>query len=505
MLHRAQPGHLSTDHLPRRPHVAVVGAGIAGLAAATGLAERGVRVTLLERESQVGGRLAGWDTTLRDGSTVSMNRGFHAFFRQYYTLRDLLRRGDPELAALTPLGDYPLQHRDGHRDTFAGLPRTPPWNAFAFAARSPTFGSGDIARLDHRAALPLAQVSVPEIYHRLDALDAREFLDGIRFPDAAKRLAFSVFSRSFFAAPQDLSAAELATMFHLYFVGSSEGLLFDVPRENFPTSLWQPLLDHLTNHDVELRTSSAVMAVQRHQRRFTVHCTDHRLDVDGVVLACEVDGLRQIVRHSPVLGDQRWRSRIDALPKAPEFVVARWWLDQPVRPDRAPFLATGGYPLLDNISVLDRFDDGAVRWSERTGGSVVEAHAYALDPSEDRDTLVTRLFRDVRSVYPEIAESSVVDERHVYAQDCPLFPPGGFADRPPVRTPVPGLALAGDHVRIDLPVALMERAAATGMHAATTVLRRWGIQGHDLWTVPVNGRFPILRSQRFRNAYRRSA
>ncbi len=43
-----------------RPHAIVVGAGIAGLAAAAGLAERGVRVTVAEREPYLGGRVGGW-------------------------------------------------------------------------------------------------------------------------------------------------------------------------------------------------------------------------------------------------------------------------------------------------------------------------------------------------------------------------------------------------------------------------------------------------------------
>ncbi len=81
---------------------AVVGGGIAGLAAATGLAEKGVRVTLYERGPALGGRLSGRPTVLSDGSTVTMSRGFHAFFRQYYNLRGLLRapiRGSPVCVA----------------------------------------------------------------------------------------------------------------------------------------------------------------------------------------------------------------------------------------------------------------------------------------------------------------------------------------------------------------------------------------------------------------------
>ncbi len=111
--HPASPGQPDTSHLRPLPRVAVVGAGIAGLAAATCLAERGIEVELLEREQYLGGRAGGWHTTLADGSPVTMNRGFHAFFRQYYNLRLLLRRGDPDLSGLTPLADYALVHRDG--------------------------------------------------------------------------------------------------------------------------------------------------------------------------------------------------------------------------------------------------------------------------------------------------------------------------------------------------------------------------------------------------------
>ena len=66
----------------------VVGGGVSGLVAARDLAARGLRVTLVEACEQLGGRVRAWPTD--DGRTMS--RGFHAFFRQYYTLRALLRR-----------------------------------------------------------------------------------------------------------------------------------------------------------------------------------------------------------------------------------------------------------------------------------------------------------------------------------------------------------------------------------------------------------------------------
>jgi isorenieratene synthase len=39
----------------------------------------------------------------------------------------------------------------------------------------------------------------------------------------------------------------------------------------------------------------------------------------------------------------------------------------------------------------------------------------------------------------------------------------------------------------------MERAATTGWSAANQLLAGWGVGGHTLHTVPVQGRSPVLR------------
>lgn len=492
--HPAHAGLADAAELAHRPRVAVVGGGIAGLAAATCLAERGVAVRLLESEPHLGGRVGGWPTTLADGSESAMDRGFHAFFRQYYNLRALLRRADPQLRGLVPLPDYPLVHRDGHRDTFAGLPRTPLWNALSFVARSPTFRWRDVPRLGTRAALPLADVRVPRTYRQLDHRDAAGFLDDIRFPRAAQHLAFEVFSRSFFAAPEQLSAAELATMFHIYFLGSSEGLLFDVAADSFPAALWDPLQRYLEGLGVRVSTGAPVASVERDERGFRVHLPDDACEVDGVVLATDVGALQDLVTASPELGGPPWREQVARQRVAAPFLVSRFWLDRPVRPERHGFLGTSGYDPVDNVSVLDRYDRTAADWASRNGGSVVELHSYALPGSPSVDALREPTLARLREIYPETAGAGIVDERHELRQDCPLLHPGGFADRLPVVSPDPALTVAGDHARIDLPVALMERAATTGMQAANALLSRWGLEGHALWTVPDRGRYAPLRA-----------
>ncbi|MFF3754866.1 FAD-dependent oxidoreductase [Streptomyces sp. NPDC002018] len=477
------------------PDVGVVGGGIAGLAAATGLAERGVRVTLYEREPGLGGRLAGWSVRLADGSTATMSRGFHAFFRQYYNLRGLLRRADPGLGFLTGLPDYPLRHRGGSYDSFARLPRTPPWNALGFVARSPSFGGRDLLAMNATAALPLLDVRVPEVYERLDRESAADLLARIRFPEAARHLAFEVFSRSFFADPGELSAAELVLMFHIYFLGSSEGLLFDVPSEPYPRALWEPLGRYLEGHGATLRLGTAVDTVEPAAGGGVILEAEGRAHRhDALVLAAETDGLRRLVEASPRLGDGAWRAGIARLRSAPPFLVSRLWLDRPVAAGRPGFLGTSGYGSLDNVSVLERWEGESARWARATGGSVVELHAYALAPHADRRSEQDRLVAQLRRVYPETRDARTVDARHEWRADCPLFPVGGFAGRPSVRTPDPTVVMAGDLVRTDLPVALMERAATTGFLASNALLERWGVRGQTLWTVPDRGRSAVLRA-----------
>jgi carotenoid phi-ring synthase / carotenoid chi-ring synthase len=478
------------EALSSRPRVVVVGAGIAGLAAATGLAERGIDVDVIEREGYLGGRVGAWTEQYR-GIELAMNRGFHAFFRQYYNLRDLLRRVDPRLSMLTPVDDYPLIDGAGRRDSFRGLPRRPPWNALAFALRSPTFRLRDLARIDARAAAPLAAVSVPDVYRRLDHMDAETFLKSINFPEAARHLAFEVFSRSFFASPTHLSAAELATMFHIYFLGSNEGLIFDVANANYDTALWQPLQRYLTELRVRFHHGTAVTHVDGgYVRRFRVHTdTSDELDADAVVLATDVTGLQRIIAASPDLGDDLWRARIARLRTAPPFVVHRLWLDRAVAADRPAFLGTAGHDPLDNISVLDRYEREAAAWARQHGGSVVELHSYAVESAQPENAMIRRL----HELYPETTGAQVVYERMLHRRDCPLFAPGTHMQRPGVTTPLPGLLLAGDGIRIDLPVALMERAATTGWFAANQILAQWGVAGHALCTVPTQGRSALLR------------
>ena len=471
------------------PTVAVVGGGVAGLAAATGLAERGVRVVLLEAADTLGGRVRAWPVPLPDGTTGTMSRGFHAFFRQYYNLRSLLRRADPGLDRLVPIADYPLQLAPAGNgaplvDSFTSIPRTPPWNLIGFVAQSPSFRARDLPGVDVREALGLLTVSFPATYSKLDGVSAADFLDRLRFPDGARHLALEVFARSFFADPRDFSAGELVAMFHTYFVGSAEGLLFDVPNDDYDTALWAPLARYLAGLGVEVRTGTRVVGLEEAERGVVVTTTDARLAADAVVLALDLRSLQQLVADATWLGDAGWRERIGALRSAPAFGVGRRWLSGRF-PGIAEFLGTSGYGPLDNLSRLDAFEAGAAGWAARTGGTVVEVHGYALsDPSPaSRESL----WREASRIHPELGAAEVVAEQWLVMDDCPLVGVEPWVLRPSVDTPDARVVLAGDLVRCDWPVALMERAATTGWQAANGLLHRFGRSGHDLWSPPLDG------------------
>ncbi|HSO65053.1 MAG TPA: FAD-dependent oxidoreductase [Ornithinibacter sp.] len=519
------PAHVSRADAvpPSARHVVVVGGGIAGLTAALGLAERGIRVTLLEREAALGGRVRSWPVDL-GGESGRMSRGFHAFFRQYYNLRTVLRRTDPTLERLRPLDDYPLVRAGGGADSFARIPRTPPLNLAAFVARSPSFDLKGLAAVDVEAALGLLDVDFPATYTALDGVSAAEVLDRLRFPEGARHLALEVFARSFFADPREFSGAELVAMFHMYFVGSAEGLLFDVPRDDYDSTLWAPLGRHLHGLGVDVVTGREVRSVSDAGSGLSVlhgvpgHEEQEWLPADAVVLALDPVGLRRVVSSSAGLGGgdgggRAWRDAVAGIRSAPAFAVWRLWLSGPVQAHRPPFLGTSGYGPVDNVSVLELFEDHAAQWHARTGGSVVELHAYALPEETDEADLRARMRAELDRLYPETTALDVVHEEWVVERDCVLVGLEPWRSRPGVRTPDPRVVLAGDAVRCDLPVALMERAATTGWMAADRLLAGWGLPGHGVWSVPMGSRLGSvprlarrgIRSYRSAVARRRSS
>jgi isorenieratene synthase len=466
----------------------VVGGGIAGLAAATVLAERGVSVTVLEKDVFLGGRAGAWSERLADGTPFEMERGFHGFFRQYYNLRAMLRRVDPALSFLTPLTDYPLLGPNGARESFSRLPKHAPFNIVELIRRTDSLKLRDLPRVGARSALAMLAYDGDATYADYDDLSARDYLDSLKFPDHARQMLFDVFSHSFFNPEEGLSAAELLMSFHFYFMGNPEGLVFDVLDDAFSTALWNPYRDYLESLGVRFRMATAVRSLALVEGGYRAELDGGGVvDANVAVLAVAVPALKRLVAASPDLDRRGFAQQIARTDVTLPFFVLRLWLDRPVDPSRAAFVGTAGLGILDNISVYERFEKESRRWAESRGGSVVELHAYAAPVDMDESALRDELLGRLHHLYPETRDAEILHEHFLLRRDCPAFPPGSYRQRPTVETPLEGLALAGDFVKTPFPSALMERAAATGFMAANHVLARFQGREEPLWSVPPRG------------------
>jgi carotenoid phi-ring synthase / carotenoid chi-ring synthase len=394
---------------------------------------------------------------------------------------------------LRPLHDYPLYGPNNSVETFKNLPARPPLNLIELVRRTPTLSFADLRAIDGDQAAEMLAFDGDDTYARFDSISAAEYLDSVGFPPEARQMLFEVFAHSFFNPEARMSAGEMLMMFHLYFLGTMEGICFDVLEQPFATAFWKPAVETMEQLGVRIRTNSVVKSVEPVSDRH------------GVVLALHTEGLRDVVAANAWMGDDGWRDDIASLRTAPPFAVHRIWFDGDVNLDRAPFAGTAGFGIIDNISCVHRYQDEARYWAKRTGGSVIETHAYALDESYGRpvDEAKVRhdLLEQLRSCYPETQRVNILDERLVIRADCPAFEPGTWVRRPTVGTPTRGLALAGDLVKVPFPTALMERAVTSGFLAANELLDRWNLSPEPVWSIPTTGVLTKLqRWQRSRKA-----
>ncbi|MEH0824687.1 MULTISPECIES: FAD-dependent oxidoreductase [unclassified Micromonospora] len=484
------PGGGGAPRVPRPVEAVVVGGGIAGMSAAVVLAERGVAVTVLEAAPTLGGRLGAWPEALADGMQLN-EHGFHAFFRQYYNWRSILRRVDPALGFLKPIPGYPILSGQWPTEEFGRLPPAPPLNLLALLLRSPSLRLADLRRMDRDAALPLLTYDPQRTYADFDSTTADELLTSLRLPDRARAMLFEVFSHSFFNREAEMSAAEMIAQFHFYLLGNPEGLAFDCPDEDYATAIWQPLTRHVEKHGGRVVTDTAATRLDREPGGWRVTTADGSSYRAGhVVLAVDPPALAALVAASPGLlgAAPRLVARMPAFGRpGPPYAVARYWLDGDVRADRAVFSGVSRQPTLDSVTLYHRLENESRRWAERTGGSVVELHAYACDEGVPAEELAERMRGELTTLWPEAARLRVRELRARVEAQAPAFTPGSHADRPGVRTDADGLYLAGDGIRTEFPSALMERSAATGILAANHILRAEGAAAEPVRSIRPRG------------------
>ncbi|MCG8342893.1 MAG: FAD-dependent oxidoreductase [Chlorobiales bacterium] len=214
------------------------------------------------------------------------------------------------------------------------------------------------------------------------------------------------------------------------------------------------------------------------------------LECDYCVLAADVIGTKEIVGRSDIRQPE-FREQIAALGTADPYVVWRLWLDKPLSSAEYPFYTVAGYSYTDSVSLFSRFQEPFISWAKRYGGSVVELHAYAIAPEDMRPDEVIKetMLKEMHHMFPETKQASVLYDVYMRQQNFTRWAPGDHASRPVSETPLENLSLAGDWVKVDAPVFLMEAAVFTGRLAVNAICRKESLKPTPLPIVPMDGIF----------------
>lgn len=259
-----QPDSLDLPHrLNRQKTAVVVGGGLAGLACAYELSQRGFAVTLLEKSPQLGGKIASWKIQVGDEEFM-MEHGFHGFFPQYYNLKNVVE----ELSIaenFKSLEFYSLVFRDGNYDPEVFRPSNSafPWNIVDLAIASPNrFRWGiNLTKLKHLQVFhAITGFQIPQSFNRLDSIAVADWA-AKDFPKGLYDLYFLPFAKSSLNAPDVLSTGELLQFFHFYFFGNPEGLAFNGTKDDMGTSLVQPIARAIERNGGKIITEATVSQI----------------------------------------------------------------------------------------------------------------------------------------------------------------------------------------------------------------------------------------------------
>ncbi|HIK19105.1 MAG TPA: oleate hydratase [Leptolyngbyaceae cyanobacterium M33_DOE_097] len=222
--------------------------------------------------------------------------------------------------------------------------------------------------------------------------------------------------------------------------------------------------------------------------------TTAKIEADYFVLAADVVGMRNLAALMTGDVEPTIQSRLRNLAIADPFAVCRFWFDRDFDWEHSWFTSLSGYRLTDSITLYHRIQDDYIDWAKRTGGSVVELHAYCYKEKEfpTQEAVLNTFESELYEIVPDLKEAKLLHRELVNQKNFSGFPPGSYADRPDTETTGNNLVFAGDWVKMPFPCGLMERAISSGLLASNAILHQEGLQRRTLLTVRPVGMLSFL-------------
>lgn len=434
------------------PRVAVVGGGLAGLAAALALADRGVRVTLVEGRPRLGGATYSFR---REGMWI--DNGQHVFLRCCTAYRSFLARlGVEEDVVLQKRLAIPVVAPGGRTSWLRrnGLPA--PLHLGGALARYGFLSAADRARAV-RASLALRSLDPSD--HALDSISFGDWLSrhgqSARAVDALWGL---ICVPTINLSVSEASLQMAAKVFKTGLLSERGAADVGYARVPLQSLHGEAATRVLRAAGVDIRLSSPVASIEPLiDGTFAVTGGGWRLEADGVVVAVPHDDAARLLPRDAVPA----RERLKLLGWSP-ILNAHVVYDRPVM--SLPFIAG------INTSVQWVFD--------RTAPSGLADGQYLAVSLSAADDYIERTTADLRSEFLPALEDLLPRARGARVTDFFVTrerratfraSPGSRSLRPGPRTHLPGLALAGAWTDTGWP-ATMEGAVRSGFVAAREAL-----------------------------------
>jgi squalene-associated FAD-dependent desaturase len=437
-----------------QPSALIFGGGLAGLAAATALAPRGLRVTLVESKGRLGGRAGSFQDPVSGQlidacQHVSMGCCTNlAHFCRTLGIDHLLEP-QPCLYFMTPDRRISRFRADG-------------WPAPLHLLRS--FASAHY--LSPAEKLRIAW-GLSRLQH-VNGDDDPPFQDWLarhrQTPRTVDRFWGLVLVSALNESPDRVGLRYARKVFVDGFLTHRRGFEIEVPSVPLGRLYGEELLGWLARHQVELRQLQAARQLVVEDGRIArlELRQGESLEADWYISAVPFDRLLDLLPAS-VIDAELYFANLRHLGTSPITSVHAWF-DRPAT--RLPHVV-----LIDSIGQWV-FNRGETAPGEHYVQVVVSAARQFR--SLGRDEIERHVVEELRRRFPPLVSAKLLRAK-VVTEHAATFSavPGVDRWRPPQESPLPNLLLAGDWTRTGWP-ATMEGAVRSGYLAAEALLARLG-------------------------------
>jgi zeta-carotene desaturase len=432
--------------------VAIIGAGFAGLSAATALTEAGARVVLLEARPGLGGRAS----SFRDPETgEQVDNGQHILMGCYEeTLRFLARIGAADRVRWQSSLAISMIDRRGHESTLR-LPAAPPplhliggvfaWDALTWRERLSVLRIGD--QLRTTAGSPRHSGTVREWLVRHG--QAERLCELLWEPLALAALNQSI---------DHAAARHFVVVLQRMFGPDPAAASLLLPAVPLDLLYARPAREWLVERGADVRVNAPAHVRFSGDRISGVRVREEHIDLPMVISAVPWYAFASLFDSPPAALAETIR-HATALDSS-AIVTVNLWFDR--RVIDKPLVGLPGR------TFQWVFDKAAIVGNGTSHLSLVSSGATDIT-TESNDEIIGRALSELREAIPSartatLRKASAVRERRATFSLSPDAPP-----RPATKTAIEGLLLAGDWIETGLP-ATIESAVLSGHNAARTAL-----------------------------------